>query len=503
MRLISREFLPGSTIIRRADADLPTLTLSSSTLYEGQTQGDTVGTFTPGNFTGTAGAVSLANISPSGAVQMNVDGRTLEYGATPIDRDIDLVATFDASYDDDTGTKTFSFILDVLLVGQPAGGTIDGVFETDADETAPILTSPVGTKTGQTTADGGVTTDEGNGTLYMVTTQSATQPSAAQIAAGTDHADAAADFDDSLAVSAAGVKAFSVTGLTASTAYYNHYVHVDAAGNTSSVVSSAEFTTSAASAWEPSDDATLYGKMFAWFDASDAATISATGAKVDSWTDKKNGNVATAVSTARPDTGTRSLNGLNVIDFDGSNDVLQDSTPTDIGSGSLAIWMMGMVIPDVGQSGDYIAAYGVATAGQVLSITSGKNGNTPDLTARFFNGYAESGVSFTEGTPMMFLLQRAAGDTHAATVMRVNGSATTPVVGSSANSLNFPASGKVLAVGGIATGGAVAEVGVAEIFFGTTAMTATEYQKMEGYLAHKWGQTALLPGGHPYKSTAP
>ena len=278
MRLISREFLPGSTIIRRADADLPTLTLSSSTLYEGQTQGDTVGTFTPGNFTGTAGAVSLANVSPSGAVQMNVDGRTLEYGATPIDRDIDLVATFDASYDDDTGTKTFSFILDVLLVGQPAGGTIDGVFETDADETAPTLSSPVGTKTGQTTADGGVTTDEGNGTLYMVTTQSATQPSAAQIAAGTDEADVAADFDDSLAVSAAGVKTFSITGLTANTTYYNHYVHVDAAGNASTVVSSASFTTDAASSSAP----TYFGLDGPLYSAGAIASIGwATGHAAD------------------------------------------------------------------------------------------------------------------------------------------------------------------------------------------------------------------------------
>ena len=26
---------------------------------------------------------------------------------------------------------------------------------------------------------------------------------------------------------------------------------------------------------------------------------------------------------------------------------------------------------------------------------------------------------------------------------------------------------------------------------------------MEGYLAHKWGSAGNLPGGHPFKSTAP
>ncbi len=28
-------------------------------------------------------------------------------------------------------------------------------------------------------------------------------------------------------------------------------------------------------------------------------------------------------------------------------------------------------------------------------------------------------------------------------------------------------------------------------------------QKIEGYLAHKWGTTASLPSGHPYKTVAP
>ena len=28
-------------------------------------------------------------------------------------------------------------------------------------------------------------------------------------------------------------------------------------------------------------------------------------------------------------------------------------------------------------------------------------------------------------------------------------------------------------------------------------------KRMEGYLAHKWGSTANLPSGHPFKSTAP
>lgn len=54
------------------------------------------------------------------------------------------------------------------------------------DTTAPVLTSPVGTQTGQTTADISVSTDEGEGTLYWVVSTSATPPSVAQLQAGND-----------------------------------------------------------------------------------------------------------------------------------------------------------------------------------------------------------------------------------------------------------------------------------------------------------------------------
>jgi hypothetical protein len=101
------------------------------------------------------------------------------------------------------------------------------------DTTPPVLTSPTGTKTGSTTADGTVITDEGNGTLYYLASTNATE-TAATIKTGS-----------SQAVTATGSQAVSFTGLTASTLYYAHYVHDDAASNESNVVVSASFTTDA------------------------------------------------------------------------------------------------------------------------------------------------------------------------------------------------------------------------------------------------------------------
>jgi hypothetical protein len=103
-----------------------------------------------------------------------------------------------------------------------------------SDVTAPILSSPTATQTGQTTADGTVTTDEGNGTLYYLVSTNATE-NLATVKAGL-----------SQAVSATGSQSVSVTGLTAATSYYLHYAHTDAAANDSNVVSSAQFTTASA-----------------------------------------------------------------------------------------------------------------------------------------------------------------------------------------------------------------------------------------------------------------
>lgn len=103
------------------------------------------------------------------------------------------------------------------------------------DVTAPTLTSPTGTQTGSTTASGTVSTDEGNGTLYYLASTNATETAATVKAASSQ------------AVSGTGSQSVSFIGLTASTTYYAHYCHRDAAGNDSTVSNSASFTTAAAS----------------------------------------------------------------------------------------------------------------------------------------------------------------------------------------------------------------------------------------------------------------
>lgn len=139
----------------------------------------------------------------------------------------------------------------VHIVQKNSSGTFGNTVTTSAvsmggttDTVAPVLSAPTGVKTGSTSGTGGATTDEGNGTMFVVASTSATKPSASQIMAGQDHLGAAIPAA-SATISSTGAKSLTFSGLTASTSYYAHVVHKDAAGNISNIVSSTAFTTDA------------------------------------------------------------------------------------------------------------------------------------------------------------------------------------------------------------------------------------------------------------------
>jgi hypothetical protein len=70
-----------------------------------------------------------------------------------------------------------------------------------------------------------------------------------------------------------------------------------------------------------------------WLDASDAGSITESGGLVSQWSDKSgNSRHATASTTARPTTGTRTVGGKNALDFNGTANVLTlggATLPTD------------------------------------------------------------------------------------------------------------------------------------------------------------------------------
>lgn len=140
-----------------------------------------------------------------------------------------------------------------------------------------------------------VDTNEGNGTLYWVVTQSSVAPSAVLVEAGLDEDAQPADLAGSQAVSGTGTQVVETeespglqvgVGSPAEPMYWAHFMQKDAAGNRSAVVTSAMFTLSAGDfeimTWNSADKAagiTLFdGDREAWHATNTLEWVRATKA---------------------------------------------------------------------------------------------------------------------------------------------------------------------------------------------------------------------------------
>jgi hypothetical protein len=96
-----------------------------------------------------------------------------------------------------------------------------------------------------------------------------------------------------------------------------------------------------------------------WVDASDASTISDTGGSVDTWSDKSgNGyDLTQGTGSEQPKTGTATINGLNVMEYDGAN----------------TQWLSNASMPWNGISLTVFAVYEINASDTDYSLSGGNN----------------------------------------------------------------------------------------------------------------------------------
>jgi hypothetical protein len=214
-----------------------------------------------------------------------------------------------------------------------------------------------------------------------------------------------------------------------------------------------------------------------WLDAADASTISIdTG--VSQWRDKSaTGSVwAQAVGNEQPATGTATMNGRNVLVFDGSNDSLSATTPLStsmpltmfVVQRIVAITSFGMTYTsgtsgghfDIRQSGSFGRLEVLANATQVAgtNATTDRTGNNDILSVRFPD----------TGTNSVFL----------------NGTALSAGPGTTARPV-LTGTHYI----GRRSDGFYANIRVAEILAYSTLLTDTQRKTVESYLGKKWGIT--------------
>lgn len=227
-----------------------------------------------------------------------------------------------------------------------------------------------------------------------------------------------------------------------------------------------------------------------WLDASDSSTITDSSGAVSQWDDKSGNNRhVLELSTAQdPITGTKTINDLNVIDFV-SNDVLQTSaTATWLNSTKFHF----IAVLDHDASGMYAGTSTGSGSNKTLHI--GQNGSS------WYHGHFSNDGSVShslDATPMLAI------NSFNNTGIEIFKNGTSLGTHSSPSS-SLSTDGK-FSIGRPTTIGNLGSYDgtIAEVICITGDLSTEDRQKIEGYLAHKWGLESNLPAGHPYKNSAP
>lgn len=247
--------------------------------------------------------------------------------------------------------------------------------------------------------------------------------------------------------------------------------------------------------WTPAQISTAL-----WLDAADASTITLNSTTVSQWRDKSgNGRYATQATQAnQPTYISAGMNGLGLIDWDGTN----DSMTIDGGSTTLHAalsadntYSMAWVLKADVISNSAMLLYVPESSFKFIVELKPDGGLYWGDTTSNYRTY--SGGSFcVVDTGTFFTLIKTgsgAGDAYSAGTLKssyVGSLAATPALTSAFILGTYP--------GGYDYNGKFAEIIISAYSWNTT-----ERQNVEGYLAKKWGLQASLPNDHPYKTSSP
>jgi hypothetical protein len=262
-----------------------------------------------------------------------------------------------------------------------------------------------------------------------------------------------------------------------------------------------------AAAWDPSTDITAA----IWFDASDTGSYTLSGSNVTAVSDKA-GN-ATVTINGTPNVST-TLDSKNTFTFVPDEDFTTDEV-AQASSGNH--WAIGVMqwnsINDTQDSfwstennsgsilnkRDYAVSAGNASAfdGELDldGLVSNRISSTIGNLQNFDSGIAQN---------TWLIIGAIFNKTGNQIAVRVDGDNAFTPVNDYDNSLDTLMDLRIFRNrANERMGGRMAEFFTVADVPGTGGTDITDFQKAEGYLAHKWGLEGSLPVGHPYKSSAP
>jgi len=257
--------------------------------------------------------------------------------------------------------------------------------------------------------------------------------------------------------------------------------------------------------WNPSMISTAL-----WLDAADASTVTTDSGNVSQWNDKSgnNRNASQSTSANRPTYNATGFNGKPGAVFNGSSHRLEVANALSLtrNIGSISFFFAAHTSGLTGTNQSMMGfSVGTAATDRVscayLEDTKLRIGGRR-LDANSFAGASSSGSWNNSPAVMCFQWEFAA----AKASIFYNGANGDPLEAAlhTAGNTSDTDSQVTPKIGAVAAGASSFFNGpIAEIVITTSTITTTTRQRIEGYLAHKWGLTANLPSDHPYKTVGP
>lgn len=242
-----------------------------------------------------------------------------------------------------------------------------------------------------------------------------------------------------------------------------------------------------------------------WLDAADASTVTTVSGAVSQWNDKSgNGrNFTQGTAANRPAYTASALNGLPAVTPDGSNDwltgpvVFPGTTPDDYYIVAV-LRMLSIISSGANTSnGLFYQTGSVVLNSNVyfnLADTNFANKSVTDLFPPS-GGFIGAATTTQANTSYIFAFSRTSGTR----AIWINAT----IDASQSGAENYTGTAMVATDLFMLRGlNNALNAHVGEIVALPYPSDANR-QRLEGYLAHKWGLAGSLPAGHPYKTTPP
>lgn len=263
--------------------------------------------------------------------------------------------------------------------------------------------------------------------------------------------------------------------------------------------------------WDPSDSVTTSFHI----DAADTSSYSLSGSNVSSITDKA-GNFSITVN-GTPTRVSSALNSLNVWDFSGSSEDFTTSDEQNVTDGSGNHWAIGVFLADTindNQDSFYSFENNTVSSGSKRDYAVSAGNSSAFNGELDLDGLSSNRISSTIGNLQAFdsavtldafhIVGTIFNSTGNQISTRVDGADAFTPVNDYDRGINQKQDVRIMRNrANERLDGRVAEFFVVGALPGTGGTDITEFQKAEGYLAHKWGLTGNLPSDHPFKNISP